>query len=61
MKSHQAAAAGLASGSDSAAGIFQSDNRSSRFPVQELYFGDFYHSIPLPVGIQVIIHLLTCP
>ena len=48
-------------GSDSAVCIPQSDNQSSRFPVQELYFGYFYRSIPLPVGIQVIRHILTRP
>jgi hypothetical protein len=39
-------------GSTSAAGISQNDNQSPRFPVQELYFGDFYRTIPLPVGIK---------
>jgi len=48
-------------GNTSAAGISQNDNQSPRFPVQELYFGDFYRTIPLPVGIKVIIHLLTRP
>jgi HSP20 family molecular chaperone IbpA len=48
-----------ASGNASATGFSQNDNQSPSFPVQELYFGDFYRSIPLPVGIKVIVHLLT--
>ena len=39
---------------ESATEIAQTENQTPKFPVKELYFGDFRRSIPLPAGIKVI-------
>jgi HSP20 family molecular chaperone IbpA len=42
--------------SESASEIVRAEYQTPKFPVKELYFGDFRRSIPLPAGIKVINH-----